>query len=140
VIFLPESPRWLEQKGRVAEADAIVSEWERKIEARKGPLPDAHEERNPVVQTEKVPVRELFGGVYRQRVVLLMVVWTLGYGGIIYGASGFTPTYLAAEGWSSDDVFLYYSIVASAIRITGFFLFSYLTRFELKNMVTLLAL
>lgn len=140
LFVLPESPRWLEQKGRVAGADAIVSRWESKIEARTGqPLPEPHVELNPVVQTEKVPVGELFRGQYRQRTTLLLAVWILGYAGLIYGFGGFVPVYLADSGWSSDDVFLWLSIVGSVVRVFAFFAFSYLTRYEPKNMIPTLA-
>lgn len=137
VFFLPESPRWLEQKGRVAEADQIVSGWEARITQLTGkPLPDPEPERNKVVQTEKVPVRELFGSIYGKRVILLLIVWSLGYGGVVYGWGGFYPTYLEADGWTADDLFFWGSIMAPIVRVAAFFSFSYLgEKFERKSLI-----
>ena len=38
-LLLPESPRWLEGKGRVEDADKIVSRWESKVERYTGQSP-----------------------------------------------------------------------------------------------------
>jgi len=136
LFFLPESPRWLEQKGRVEEADRIVARWEADIERRHGPLPEPDITRNPVVQTQKVPLRELFGGVYGKRILLIMVVWSLAYAGIVYGASSYLPTYLADHDWSSDEVFIWVSIVAALTRVGGFYAASFTgERVERKNLL-----
>ncbi|HEY3687852.1 MAG TPA: MFS transporter [Streptosporangiaceae bacterium] len=125
LFFLPESPRWLESKGRTEEADRIVSRWEARIERSHGPLPEPDLSRNPVVQTKKVPLRELFRGQYGKRILLIMIVWSLAYAGIVYGASSYLPTYLVDNHWSSDEVFLWVSIIAALTRVGGFYIASF---------------
>jgi MFS family permease len=93
-LVLRESPRWLEARGRIDEADRIVSEMER-IAEKKGPLAEPEADRYKIVQEEgRVPVREVFQGIYLRRSVVLLLVWTLGYLGLDYGYSSFASVYL----------------------------------------------
>ncbi|WP_439406920.1 MFS transporter [Bradyrhizobium sp. DASA03076] len=66
-LGLPESPRWLAQRGRVAEADAIVSRLEHEIVARTGMSLSAPEPHPPLVQERKVSFAEQWQSRYRGR-------------------------------------------------------------------------
>ena len=102
-LTLPESPRWLESRGRHQDADRIVAELERQSEKRAGPLPA------PIVieirAQPKAGVRDLFGRDYRGRTVLLLICWILGYAGLVYGPLGFINLYLVDVGFSAHDIF-----------------------------------
>jgi MFS family permease len=136
---LPESPRWLESKGRHREADQIVSRWEAAISKRRGPLPAPDTEGHPVIESEHVPARELVSSGYRNRTILLLAVWVLAYPGVVYGVTSYLPTYLVEHGWTAHQIFLYGgtgSIVALPVIIALFYLCSLLgERFERKYLI-----
>jgi putative MFS transporter len=131
---LPESPRWLEGKGRVEEADRIVTRWEQATERRFGPLPPPNLEQHTVIQTQKVPAMELFGPRYRRTTVLLLVVWFFGYSGLVYGGASFFPTWAVGHGWSAHQLFFFSRILAAPIGIAAFFMVAaFGERFERKT-------
>jgi MFS transporter, putative metabolite:H+ symporter len=77
--FMPESPRWLASKGRVAEADAVVKLLEDDATRRGLAL------RNPVVNapnaktTDRSDWRELFRGIYLKRTLTIWGLWICAY-------------------------------------------------------------
>ncbi|MGA7790083.1 MAG: MFS transporter [Xanthobacteraceae bacterium] len=113
---LPESARWLEQHGRSAEADAIVTDLEQKIRA------DAGKDLPPPQTLEGEAERkagtwmEMWSEAYRGRTVMLVIYnlfQTIGY----YGFSSWVPTLLVAQGIGVTKSLTYTFIIAVAAPI-----------------------
>jgi MFS transporter, putative metabolite:H+ symporter len=77
--FMPESPRWLASKGRMAEADAVVKMLENDATRHGATL------RQPVVRpvdpraTARSDWRELFRGIYLKRTLTIWGLWVCVY-------------------------------------------------------------
>ncbi|MGH7048478.1 MAG: MFS transporter [Stellaceae bacterium] len=95
-LGLPESPRWLANRGRMAEAEAIMAGIEARVEAEHGrPLPPPD---RPLPQDlRKGRLAEIFTPEYRTRTIMLMLFnffQTVGF----YGFFAWIPTLLIAKG------------------------------------------
>ena len=94
---IEESPRWYENQGRFAEADAVLDRIEKKVRAEAGELP-------PISAVEvATPGRgqftDLFGRACLPRTAMLVCTWvclTLGF----FGFTSWVPTLLVAHGFS----------------------------------------
>jgi putative MFS transporter len=115
-LRLPESVRFLEAKGRHAEAERVV----RGLEAAAGANPvtgavttDAPAEATPGDGPDAAPRERLFGARLRRRTLSLWIVWfcvNFAY----YGAFIWLPTLLVAQGFSLVRSFEYTLLITLA--------------------------
>lgn len=122
---IPESPRYLEQKGRFKEADEIVS----KMEQQAGISNVAGDRAKNVQETTAAPsinsktgnitISSLWSPAYRRRTFMLWILWL----GINFGYYGFvlwTPTLLVGKGFSLVKGFEF-TLIMSLAQLPGYY-------------------
>jgi MFS transporter, putative metabolite:H+ symporter len=115
---LEESPRWYENHGRFADADAVLDRIEARVQVEAGELP-------PVADTIRVVPRQtrlsdVVAPRYLPRTVILVLTWvgqTLG----LFGFTSWVPTLLVAHGFSLVHSLAWSSAMALA-AVPGAFL------------------
>jgi MFS transporter, putative metabolite:H+ symporter len=130
-LGLPESPRWLAQRGRHEEADQVARMIERRVEAETGrPLPLPQTITGEIEKTTG-SLREIFREPYLNRTVMLIIfqlVQTIGY----YGFTSWVPTLLASQGVDFTKSLAYTSIIAVASPVAALVATQIADRFERK--------
>ncbi len=148
---LPESPRWLEQQGRLAEAEALLSHIEQRVRAETGkelpapPLAKNTAENSPpsascsAAQSPAGQWREIWSPAYRSRTIMLTVFHlfeTLGY----YGFANWAPTFLLSKGITVTQSLQYTFLIALASPFGPLAGQAFADRFERKWQVVATAL
>ena len=129
---LPESPRWLAQNGRLAEADRVVSELEARVAKEYGqPLPSPAE---PVSVTAGGRFRDMWTAPYGKRAIMMIIFnifQTVGF----YGFANWVPTLLIKQGITVTTSLLYSSIIAVAAPIGPVFGLLIADKFERRTVI-----
>jgi MFS transporter, putative metabolite:H+ symporter len=117
--IVPESPRWLAENGRGAEADATVARYEQAAREAGKPLPRPQVHYRGERQTTRLT--ELFHGVYPRRTILS---WTLFFATyfVSYGLQIWIPTLYVKIGGLPPSNALMLAIISGAITLCLVFL------------------
>jgi MFS family permease len=113
---LPESPRWLLQRGRDKEAEVVTASMELRA-SRTGALDLATTDAVPThwPATRRIPYSDIFTNpVYLRRMILLLCMWFIGYVTVYAYAAGFTSV-LTSLGFTPPE-----AGVVAAVGTIGF--------------------
>lgn len=114
---LPESPRWLANKGRPDEADAALASIEKEIEKSTGQALPAPQ--NVSLTRERPPsLADLFGPLYLRRTLTSWVIWSAAYF-CTYGLLVWLPSIYRSVFHLSVGDALTYSIATQAFGLLG---------------------
>nr|WP_244593488.1 MFS transporter [Methylopila sp. Yamaguchi] len=120
-FLVPESPRWLADRGRLDEAEKVMSHIERKV-AERLPAGASLGEPKPVAALARGQRRfsfmELWAGEYASRTVMIWLVWFFALLGF-YGLTTWLGALLQAQGFTNTKSTEYVVLIALA-GIPGF--------------------
>jgi putative MFS transporter len=127
--YVPESPRWYEAKGRLAEAGQVLTEIEARVSAELGrplppppaappaELPSAPDTARAAPAQGTASWKILFGRAYLRR---SLVLWTT-FGGIFfvfYSIQTFMPTVVSKMGFTLTSAFVFTAVIVG-VSIPG---------------------
>lgn len=131
IKYVPESPLWLESKGRFEEADAIMTNIEKKVAKGLGrELPEVvipADGYKPVVKHPKAALSELFSSKYIRSTIMVTIWWACAVGAAV-GLSTWFSTLMVARGFTIQK-----SIGYVALMYGGGVLGIWVVRFLVKR-------
>ncbi|HEX7761875.1 MAG TPA: MFS transporter [Caulobacteraceae bacterium] len=137
---LPESPRWLAQRGRGAEAEVIVRALEERAARQTGrPLPAPRPEGVPSASEARGRFLDIFRPPYLGRTIMLSVfnaAQTIGF----YGFGNWAPSLIAAQGQGVTKSLEYSFIIAFAYPAGPLLCSLIADRFERKHQIVAAAI
>lgn len=119
---IPESPRYLVQKGSFQEADKIVREMEQQAGINTPKL--RRIEKSEEEKATRIKLADLWSQTYLRRTIVLWILWL----GINFGYYGFvlwTPTLLVGRGFSLVKGFEF-TLIMSLAQLPGYYSAAYL--------------
>ncbi len=138
-LRVPESVRWLAQRGHLERAARVLAKLEAKVEKEIGrPLPPAVVGA-PAPVAEKARFAEIWQPPYRSRTITLLVFnlfQSIGF----YGFASWVPTLLVSRGVTITHSLLYSFVIAASNPFGPLFGMAIADRIERKTLIVLSAL
>jgi MFS transporter, putative metabolite:H+ symporter len=136
---LPESPRWREVRGDLAEADRATTAIEQEACAELGLSELPEPEPVEIAPARRSSLREIFQPPYRRRTVMLWIfqfVQTVGY----YGFGTLAPLVLASKGYDIVDTLGFTAVIYLGYPVGSALSVPLMERFERKHLIMASAL
>lgn len=139
--YVPESPRWLEETGKQAEANSVMNMIESKVQIAQGdkPLPEPQALSCPkyVIQP-RFALKEIWGHGYAKRSIMLWCIWFFALFGY-YGLTTWLGALLQAAGYTLTKSTLYIVLINLA-GVPGFLTMAWLLEIWGRRQTVILAM
>lgn len=118
--IVPESPRWLEHRGRLAEADRVVAQIEASVMRSAGlsSLPPPARLVEPTLTRGHSALREIWSPAYRRRTAMVWSLWFFALLGF-YGLTSWLGALLQQAGFALTQS-VFYTVLISLGGVPGF--------------------